>query len=267
MDISILAVIPTLGSAATLSRTLDSVISRKYVTPLIVCPERSLKDVSEQFPSVQVVSEGTNKGLYGAINTAMTHSNAKWTHFTYLNDDDYWTKSFGAVISALEKAPQLDLIYGYCGYVNLSTGHRGIFGLEDRAARLCPLFLCGIIGILQPGTVVSRAMWEECGPYNTDLKLNADLDFILRVSQATRRTRVIKRQLAVFEISGQQLSTNQSLVEKENAQIRTTLGHYSRWLCEWYKWMYRLKNLTIYARRLLNGPLTIRGNYARARTK
>jgi hypothetical protein len=209
-----------------------------------------------------VVEESTG-GLYGAINQGVAAAGSGWTHFTYINDDDFLTPDFGPEFAAAAVGSRCDFFWGACRYRKLDSGASGLFSLETRAHRLWPLFRAGVVAIPQQGTVVSEGLWRRCGPFDTTFRLNADMDFILRASLHAEAPVCTPKVVSEFSISPGQLSQNQELVRAENERIlgkfaEVRVGVLYRLYC---LLRFRVQNLPVYVGRLW-AEKRVRGPYS-----
>jgi glycosyltransferase involved in cell wall biosynthesis len=264
IEVKLLIVIPTLGRNPLLSRTVESARSVGIAATqiVIVCPAAVSEDLRRRFPDVEVVEESTG-GLYGAINQGVVAAGSGWTHFTYINDDDFLAPDFGPEFAAVAGGSGCDFFWGACRYRKLDSGASGLFPLESRARRLWPLFRAGVVAIPQQGTVVSEDLWQRCGPFDTTFKLNADMDFILRASLHAEAPACTPKVVSEFSISPDQLSQNQELVREENTRIlRKFADVHVGVLYRLYCLVgFRVRNLPVYLSRL-RAERRVRGPYA-----
>ena len=90
---------PTLGRSPFLAETINCLkVPELRIKHVISCPRDCVKVLQERFPgSIVVEDQGSQGGIYGAINAGLSAAREPWDFFTYLNDDDLLGRDFGAM--------------------------------------------------------------------------------------------------------------------------------------------------------------------------
>jgi hypothetical protein len=248
---TLLIVTATLNGGAHWEAMLASVYSLPVpFIHVVVCPQKQLEHIREIAPQSHVIPEPVNcDGMYAAINRGICFArHLKWTHFTYINDDDllissenyYWGKCLSSK----------GIIYGKICVVN-EAGRRLFIAPVSRFPGINHfLWGAGKTPCVQQGMVFSRACIDALDGFSHHLKLAADMDFIWRAEQLQLPIKYSGRIVAAFRIREGQLSANQdafrkeifSILEREPSQLQWVLGslimflmnpaHYLRFLCK-----------------------------------
>lgn len=249
----LLVVTATLGRSPYLSETVKSIDALTIpFSHVIVAPAEMIADLETLFPARLVIAEGGNsRGLYSALNQGIKACPSDWTHFTYLNDDDVFLSDFS---SELERAIALgaDFFWGRCLAAEVGTGRRWVFPIETNGRRLGGLFHGGIVGIQQPGVVISRRLWDFVGPFDQSLRLNADMALILAAASLAQRYYCSRKTVSMFRVHAGQLSAAKGVVDQENIRVRDKLkvrayGFQLWWACL----SFRLRNVMVYVDRFV----------------
>jgi glycosyltransferase involved in cell wall biosynthesis len=181
MKISVIT--PTYNSASTLARTIDSVVAQKYPDlEYIIIDGASTDNTKEIVTSYQnkedikFISEPDN-GIYDAMNKGVRL--ATGDIIGILNSDDFYDNNevLKTIAIAFEDN-KIDAVYGDIKYfgedINKVTRYWQAGEYTDAK------FNNGWM-VPHPTLFVRKSVYDKCGLFNTDLKLAADYEFILRL--------------------------------------------------------------------------------------
>ena len=252
----LLIIVPTLGRAPTLGNTIESIRQNCGGTYRIslVCPRQEIQRLSVLYPDLTIVAD-SGGGLYPALNEAINQAEADWSHFTYINDDDLLLSGFGDLVGR-----DVDLAYGKC-MIHSRRSNALWFPLERNPKAVPVLFVYGVTGIQQPGTIFSKHVWIRCGPFDVRFRLNADMYFILLACSSARSHYVSYGKVAAFTFTPGQLSSNRVRVDDENRLIRERLSLQKNLSSRYCLLRFRLSNFCLYFKRALSGVVLQRSFY------
>jgi glycosyltransferase involved in cell wall biosynthesis len=246
-------IIPTMGIGEFLEESLVSVFKVGEQLDAVVVIVRPKKEGEIKLPRfngrIHFVDDLEQAGLYPAINTGMRflEENYEWKYFTYLNDDDILLPGFTFMMrNILRPQSIVDIGYGRCEFIVDRSEVTGAFTYENKPKRITSLFLANIVGIQQPGTVASKRMWKSCGPFDSSLKLCADMKFYFNVCDTSETFLVSRNIVSRFRIRKCQLSSDRKTVEAENNIIRDEIlkGRSLGILDLFWIFLFRIKNLS-----------------------
>jgi glycosyltransferase involved in cell wall biosynthesis len=180
MKISIIT--PTYNSGKTLARTIESVITQNYsdLEYIIIdgLSSDNTKDIvsSYQKINIKIVSEKDN-GIYDAMNKGVKIATGEI--ISILNSDDFFDND--NVLKTISDAfidSKIDAVYGDIKYfdddINKTT--RYWKAGEYKESKLNNGWI-----IPHPALFVRKSVYDKYGLFNTDLKIAADYEFILRI--------------------------------------------------------------------------------------
>ena len=182
MKISIITI--TYNSAQTLEDTLKSVTSQDYPNLEYIIIDGKSKDTTLQIVDkyksgiAKVVSE-KDKGLYDALNKGIKH--ATGDVIGMLHSDDLYANE--AVISSVMKKfaedPSIEGVYADLVFVNRNDTNKSMRVWESGTYQEGD-FLKGWMPP-HPTFFVRKEVHEKFGGFNTELKLSADYELMLRL--------------------------------------------------------------------------------------
>jgi glycosyltransferase involved in cell wall biosynthesis len=178
MKISIITV--TYNSAATLADTLKTVRDQDYADVEHVLVDGASTDgtvdIIKQFPHVQNWVSEKDAGLYDAINKGIRM--ATGDVIGILNSDDFFPNS--GVLSVIAKAfeKDIDAVFGDIAFVhpgNLDKVIRLYSSKKFHPGRFAYGFMPA-----HPSFYVKRSCYQSMGLYQTDYKIAADYELLMR---------------------------------------------------------------------------------------
>lgn len=181
MKISIIT--PTYNSAKTISRTIDSIISQDYkdieyivVDGLSSDDTLSIVKECESKIKINIIYEKDN-GIYDAMNKGIKMATGDIVGI--LNSDDFYENE--SVLSDVAQTfgdEIIEAVYGDISYfgddINKVTRYW-------KAGEYTESNLNNGWVIPHPALFVRKSVYEKCGLFNTDFKIAADYEFILRI--------------------------------------------------------------------------------------
>ena len=182
MKISIITI--TYNSAATVEDTIKSVVMQDYPNVEYLIIDGKSKDgtlqIAEKYKDKisKVVSE-KDKGLYDALNKGIKH--ASGDIIGMLHSDDLYSNPqvLSKIVKTFQDNPDAEGVYADLVFVNrndtdkvMRTWESGTYQEGD--------FLKGWMPP-HPTFFVKKAAYEKHGGFNTELKLSADYELMLRL--------------------------------------------------------------------------------------
>jgi glycosyltransferase involved in cell wall biosynthesis len=184
MKISIIT--PTYNSAKTISRTIDSIIDQNYLDLEYIIIDGlstdNTKDILSTYQNkinIKFVSEKDN-GIFDAMNKGIKMTTGEI--IGVLNSDDFYCD--GSVLSIVAqsfKDQNIDAVYGDISYFSddINKVVRYWRAGEYKESKLNNGWI-----IPHPSLFLRRSVYDRCGLFNTDLKVAADYEFILKILKA-----------------------------------------------------------------------------------
>jgi glycosyltransferase involved in cell wall biosynthesis len=220
-------VTPTLNQGQFIEATIRSVKGQTYTRLEHVVIDGGSTDETldvlrrhEGTYALRWLSE-PDAGMYDALNKGMAL--AKGDILAYLNSDDlYFPWTLRTVVEAFEQHPEADVVFGDA---------MGISALGQLDLRFQPphryAFLLHASSFVQPAVFWRRDVAAEVGPFDSSMRLAADLDFFLRMGRGRRFVRVDE----MLAIERDHVLTKRSrqwdLLIAESAQSRAAASSFS----------------------------------------
>lgn len=185
MKISLITV--TYNSAQTLADTIQSVLAQTHPDIEYIVVDGASKDdtvniirqYEPQFNGrMKWVSE-PDKGLYDAMNKGIRMATGEVVGI--LNSDDFFTSNniLEQVNAAFAKQPEVDAVYGDIHFVHPDNLDKCVRYYSSKVFRR-GLMKLGFIPA-HPSFYLKRYCFKKYGMYQTDYKVAADFEFLLRV--------------------------------------------------------------------------------------
>lgn len=254
MKYKLLVVTPTLGQSEFLNQTVCSVRRVQQIAKhILVHPAKAQLGFSCGDQEMELVEGPSVRGLYAAINDAVSRYDGDWTHITYINDDDALGDEFPeAWHNHCSRTPDH---FGY-GRVSIidTNGKKKTEVPIARSPRCFEALLAqGISPLNQQGMIVPRSLWQRLGGFRTQYSLCADLDFWLRAYRAKWPFAFHYKEVGKFRMRPGQLSGDIDRMRREIEAVWRD-GLPSRPVDLWWsKLLFRMTNANIYLGRLIRG--------------
>lgn len=182
MKVSIITI--TYNSAATVEDTIKSVVMQDYpdIEYLIIdgkSKDATLKIAEKYKDKISNIISEKDKGLYDALNKGIKH--AKGEVIGMLHSDDLYAhpQVIRHVVETFEKDPGIEGVYADLVFVNRSDTNKVMRTWESGQYKEGD-FLKGWMPP-HPTFFVRRECYEKYGGFNTELKLSADYELMLRL--------------------------------------------------------------------------------------
>lgn len=172
-----------------------------------------IKKYEKNNPNIRYISEKDN-GIYDAMNKGIKYSNGEW--IIYINSDDYLVKdSLKKVMPYLEN--NFDCVYGN-NYQLYEHNNEYFYKILEADNDLDKLNI-GMIACHQ-SILMRRKKMQELGGFNTNYKIAADWDMMLRMKNSNCLFKKINFPISVFSVGGisstQKYSMEHHMIRKNN---------------------------------------------------
>jgi glycosyltransferase involved in cell wall biosynthesis len=165
-----------LNAKTTLARTIDSVLRQTYSNREHIIVDGGSNDgtldlLQQYGHQITWISE-PDSGLYSAMNKGIQLARGQWIHL--LNADDYYA-SDDALAHGM---PHIEL--SRTNYFDIMRRRSdGVQTLQNWTVSRWMLYISAFLP--HPGLIVSRDQYDAVGLYDTNLRIAADHDLILRL--------------------------------------------------------------------------------------
>lgn len=216
-----LVVTPTLGVRETLARTVSSVQRNGCgrVFHVIVAPEKCVDKLQADFPDVTVISEGSSRSLYEAINVAIVRFSGQYKYFSYINDDDYWCGGYVSLFHILDCSRSVQLAYGKIALVDLAGNELRKVPVAPRGLGFVRLQHLGVDGFTQQAVLMRSEVFRLLGVFDVRYRLLADCDMWARAATAKLVMRHTTKLCACYAVHAGQLMTQINAANDERSKI------------------------------------------------
>jgi glycosyltransferase involved in cell wall biosynthesis len=182
MKISIITI--TYNSAATVEDTIRSVVSQDYPDLEYIIIDGKSKDttltiVDKYRDKISKVVSERDKGLYDALNKGIKH--ATGDVIGMLHSDDLYANSevISKVAAEFKKDPTVEGLYADLVFVNRLDTNK-VMRVWNSGAYEPDAFVKGWMPP-HPTFFIRKECYEKFGGFNTELKLSADYELMLRM--------------------------------------------------------------------------------------
>jgi glycosyltransferase len=190
MKVSIITA--TYNSSESIKRTLDSIASQDYknIEHIIIdggSTDDTLEIVKKHHNQISKIISEKDNGIYDALNKGLKIATGDVIGF--LNSDDYFSsdQSVSSIVTAFN-ASNPDIVYGDLMYHSVVNNKiKTIRYWKSNPFEAKSLFF----GWMPPHPTIycKREVYETYGDFNSNLKISADYDFILRVFKLSNLTK------------------------------------------------------------------------------
>lgn len=170
------------NGAATIQRTIDSVRAQTYPNIEYIVLDGGSSDgtVDSIRSNLDVIAEwrsARDGGLYDALNEGVARSRGRFVQFVHADDWLEPDQIERAVAAA--RATGAEIVHGELLMHRAQGGHWLRTGRND----WYPLAPATLPQISHPTVFVRRAVYERIGLFRTDLRIAADVDWLLRAAR------------------------------------------------------------------------------------
>jgi glycosyltransferase involved in cell wall biosynthesis len=182
MKISIITI--TYNSAATVEDTIRSVIAQDYTDMEYLIIDGKSKDntltiVDKYRDRISKVVSEKDKGLYDALNKGIKHATGDVIGMLHSDDLYAHPQVISHVAEAFKKDPSVQGLYADLVFVNRNDTNK-VMRVWNSGAYEENAFVKGWMPP-HPTFFVRKECYEQFGGFNTELKLSADYELMLRL--------------------------------------------------------------------------------------
>jgi glycosyltransferase involved in cell wall biosynthesis len=205
----------TYNAQASVAEALESVLSQSHPDVELIVIDGASKDftmrVLERYTINQLVSEPDN-GIYDALNKGIKRATGDVVGFLHA-DDLFASTDVLANVAKVFENPDVDAVYGNLEYVSkentkcvVRVWESGDFSLKNLKRGWMPP---------HPTLYLRRAWYERLGAFDTQYRIAADYDFMLRfLSQPTINIVYIPDVLVKMRVGGASNKSLKNLLRK-----------------------------------------------------
>lgn len=217
------------NSSSTIGDTLRSVARQSYpaIEHIIVdgaSRDETLAVVKREGKHVARVVSEPDKGIYDAYNKGI--GLASHNIIGFINSDDFYAHKdvISEVMAAFSADPDLEAVHADLVYVDIADTNRIIRHWKSRACSERTITR-GFIPA-HPTVFLRRSVYEKVGTFNTDFRLAADYDFLLRVFHLHRVKSLYLPRIWVRMRVGGATGGNIASIKLQNDEIRRAQARY-----------------------------------------
>lgn len=176
MKISVITV--CYNSEKVIERTVQSVVSQtcndfEYIIIDGASTDKTLEIISRYGNKISKVISEKDGGIYEAMNKGI--ANATGDYIVFLNADDVFLHENVLKLAAEKMNDGKALYYGDLVFIEKNTGKIN----NRRQNNVNYIYLCGGM-LFHPTIFASKKLFEKVGNFNTNYRIVADYDWILR---------------------------------------------------------------------------------------
>jgi hypothetical protein len=228
-------VVPSFEQGRFLADALESALAQDVPVEIFVA------DGGSRDGSVEVIHRfedrlagwrsGPDRGQAAAINESVARGSAPYV--CWLNSDDLLLPgALGALVRALESAPEAPVAYGRAWNLFDATGRRKPVWVEAFDERRLALRCI----VCQPATLIRRSAWEAVGGLDESLHMALDYDLWWRLYRRFGPFRFVDQFVAVNR-EHDATKTRRYRARHYREAIEVVRRHYGRVPLKW--WLYQ----------------------------
>lgn len=196
----------TYNSENTIQRTIDSVIGQDYkdIEYIIIdggSTDRTIHILEENTDKISYFISEKDNGIYDALNKGIKLATGDIIGF--LNSDDvYYSQCVVSRIVSFFENEKSDVVYGNLIYQSRKVGENKIIRFWESNLFDIKLLKFGWMPP-HPTLYCTKNVYDVYGLYNTEYRISADYDFILRVfKQNSLKKTYIPQILVKMDVGG-----------------------------------------------------------------
>ena len=246
MKISIVTV--CYNSAATLSKTLESVLSQSYPNVEMVIKDGGSKDGTlDVLKHFEPLFNGRLKwksekdgGIYDAMNAGIKMATGDVVGI--LNSDDYFTSSdvIETIADSFSKQ-SIDAVYGDIHFVRQGSPQKIARYYSSKLFH--PFWLRFGFMPAHPSFYVRKRVYDRYGGYRTDMKIGSDFEMMVRLFRRYHiKAKYIPMDFVTMLMGGASTAgfSSHLLLAKEDVRACKLNGIYSNQWMMYMKYLYKL---------------------------
>ncbi len=221
MKISIITVV--YNNKETIENAIDSVLSQtykniEYIVVDAASTDKSIDIIKSYGDKITIFISERDSGIYDGLNKGI--SLATGDVIGFLNSDDILKDRF--VIEKIAKAFQesgTDSVYGDLTYISKNDPTHTVRYWKSHQYNIKKLKM----GWMPPHPTfyVKKNIYEKFGNFNTDLKISADYDLILRfLGNAKITTHYIPEILVKMRVGGESNKSIKNIIQKSREDLQ-----------------------------------------------
>jgi len=165
----------------TIENTIKSVLSQDYnnIEYILIdgySTDRTMRIVSDYYNNINVIISEKDNGIYDAINKGIMLASGEIIGLLHADDEFYDTNIITKVAKVFEDSPKLDSIIGDIVFEDDSNQIIRKYSSKNWSVNL---FSWGIMPP-HPSFYCKRIVFFKFGFYNTDFKIAADFELLIR---------------------------------------------------------------------------------------
>lgn len=245
------------NSSSTIGDTLRSVARQSYpaIEHIIVdgaSSDETLAIVKREGKHVARIVSEPDKGIYDAYNKGI--GLASHDIIGFINSDDFYAHKYviSEVMAAFSADPDLEAVHADLVYVDIADTNRIIRHWKSRTCNEKAITR-GFIPA-HPTVFLRRSVYEKVGKFNTDFRLAADYDFLLRVFHLHRVKSLYLPRIWVRMRVGGATGGSIASIKLQNDEIRRAQVRYgiNYPLAKFYLWKVTDRIMQRVRRRLVD---------------
>ena len=206
------------NSARTIRQTFESVLQQdfedyEYIVVDGLSNDGTLDIIQEYLPKfngkMRYISE-KDHGIYDAMNKGFAMAQGEITGL--VNSDDYFEKdAFKHIYEAVRENPDADVYYGIVRVLTEQDKEIKLYRMHHEMLYHCPL--------AHAATFISSAAYKKYGFYDTNYKISADYDLLLRIFLQGGRYQPVDHVFANYRMGGAS-SDDRNIPEHLSVQLK-----------------------------------------------
>ncbi len=205
----------------TIKKTLESVKNQKYkeIEHIIIdgnSTDNTIK-IAKKYKHIDKIISEKDKGIYYALNKGIQISTGEIIGFLHA-DDFLANNSIIEKIISVFKNKITDAVYGDLEYVSSNSANKIIRYWKSNQ------FTEGMLekGWMPPHPTlyVKKRLYTETGLFNTDYKISADYDFMLRIFSKKINSEYLPEVIVKMRIGGVSNRNLKTIIQKSKEDLR-----------------------------------------------
>ncbi len=245
MKVSIITV--TYNSAATLRRTIQSVLAQDYgnIEYIVIdgnSSDGTLDILNEYRDHIDVVVSEPDTGIYDAMNKGIDRATGDIVGI--LNSDDRFSRDdmISRIVKEFEAG--IDAVYGDVHFVSANNPDKVVRYYSSAIFK--PSRLVMGLSPAHPSFYVKRSFFERYGKYDTSYKIASDFDIFARFFQTPLRYKYMQETFVIMSQGG--VSTQVKSKYQLNKEIMASCkknGIRTNWLIVLSRYFFKLFEIRI----------------------
>lgn len=226
-------IVAVFNGQETLQQCIDSVINQSYHHKELIIIDGGSKDgtleiINENHDRISFCISEPDNGIYDAWNKGLQHATGSWVAFLG-SDDVYLPGALQAYADYLIEKKNLQLDY-VSSLVNLVREEKLIRTIGKPWSWNS---FSHYMNVAHVGSLHNKALFEKYGVFNTDYKICADYELLLR-PRSSLKAGFLKFPTVNMSIGG---ASDSALALKESAMAKVKSGGRNVFVCHLeYKW-------------------------------